>query len=335
MEDRGERRRKAGLALISRTMLPSPEGSRPRHRPAPAGDGFFRAASATCAALIPLLLLMLVATLVWKAWPAMHRFGLRFLISDAWNPVTGDYGALSSIYGTGASTLIALLIAVPSSLLIAFFLVELAPPALSRPVGAAIELLAAVPSIIYGMWGLFVLSPILSRHVQPFFGASGLPIFSGPPMGIGILTAGLILALMILPFMTAVIRDVFALVPAVVKEAAYGLGATSWEVARQVTLRYGLQGVIGAGVLGLGRAIGETMAVTFVIGNEHRLAASLFAPGNSIASTLANEFSEASDPLHLSSLISLGLILLAASVVIQGAAHLWLARVGRRMGAWR
>jgi phosphate transport system permease protein len=305
--------------------------------PSPAADRVFRAAAALCALSVLALLALLVLTLAWKSLPAARAFGVGFLWSGAWNPVTGQYGALSSIYGTLVSTAIALLLAVPLSLTIAFFLVELAPPALSRPVGVAIELLAAVPSIIYGMWGLFVFAPLMSRHVQPALArlGGGLPLFAGAQMGIGVLTAGLILALMILPFMTAVVRDVFALVPPVVKEAAYGLGATTWEVARQVTLRYGLQGVIGAGVLGLGRAIGETMAVTFVIGNEHRLSASLYAPGNTIASTLANEFSEASDPLHVSSLILLGLILLVLSVGVQGAAHVWLSRVERRAGAWR
>lgn len=303
----------------------------------PAADRVFRSAAVLCALSVLVLLLLLVATLAWKSLPAVRAFGAGFLWSDAWNPVTGAYGALSSIYGTLASTLIALLLAVPLSLTIAFFLVELAPPAVSRPVGVAIELLAAVPSIIYGMWGLFVFAPLMSRHLQPALArlSGGSPLFAGAQMGIGILTAGLILALMILPFMTAVIRDVFSLVPAVVKEAAYGLGATKWEVARQVTLRYGLRGVIGAGVLGLGRAIGETMAVTFVIGNEHRLSSSLFAPGNTIASTLANEFSEASDPLYVSSLVFLGAILLVISIGIQWAAHSWLARVERRSGAWR
>ena len=303
----------------------------------PVADRVFRSATVLCALSVLLLLLLLVSTLVWKSLPAVRAFGAGFIWSNAWNPVTGAYGALSSIYGTLATTLIALLLAVPLSLTIAFFLVELAPPFVSRPVGVAIELLAAVPSIIYGMWGLFVFAPLMSRYFQPALArlAGGSPLFAGAQMGIGILTAGLILALMILPFMTAVIRDVFSLVPPVVKEAAYGLGATKWEVARQVTLRYGLRGVIGAGVLGLGRAIGETMAVTFVIGNEHRLSSSLFAPGNTIASTLANEFSEAADPLYVSSLVYLGAILLVISVGIQWAAHSWLARVERRAGAWR
>ncbi len=308
-----------------------------RRIPSPAADRVFRFAALLCALLVLLVLLLLLSTLAWKSLPAVRAFGVDFLWTGAWNPVTGTYGALSSISGTLASTSIALLLAVPLSLTIAFFLVELAPPAVSRPVGVAIELLAAVPSIIYGMWGLFVFAPLMSRHLQPMLGrlSGGLPLFAGAQMGIGILTAGLILALMVLPFMTAVIRDVFLLVPAVVKEAAFGLGATKWEVARQVTLRYGLRGIIGAGVLGLGRAIGETMAVTFVIGNEHRLSLSLFGPGNTIASTLANEFSEASDPLYVSSLVYLGAILLVISIGIQWAAHSWLARVERRAGAWR
>ena len=325
MEGRGALRREGSVALIERRV------------PHPAADRLFRSAAGLCAFSLLLLLLLLVVTLAWKSLPAARAFGAGFIWSDAWNPVIGAYGALSSIYGTLVSTLIALLIAMPMSLVIAFFLVELAPPAVSNPVGAAIELLAAVPSIIYGMWGLFVFAPLMSRYLQPALArlGGGVPLFAGAPMGIGILTAGLILALMILPFMTAVIRDVFVLVPPVVKEAAYGLGATKWEVARQVTLRYGLRGVIGAGVLGLGRAIGETMAVTFVIGNEHRLSSSLFAPGNTIASTLANEFSEASDPLYVSSLVSLGAILLVISVGIQWVAHSWLARVERSTGGWR
>ncbi|HEY5999843.1 MAG TPA: phosphate ABC transporter permease subunit PstC [bacterium] len=324
----GALRREGGLAL-------SHPGA--RRVPSPAADRLFRAGAGLCALSVLLILVLLVATLAWKSLPAIRRFGPAFLWSDAWNPVTGTYGALSSIVGTLASTLIALALAVPLSLTIAFFLVELAPPAVSRPVGLAIELLAAVPSIIYGMWGLYVFAPLVSRHVQPALARAGggSPFFGGPQMGIGVLTAGLILALMVLPFMTAVIRDVFSLVPHVVKEAAYGLGATTWEVARQVTLRYGLHGVIGAVVLGLGRAIGETMAVTFVIGNEHRLSLSLFAPGNTIASTLANEFSEASDPLHVSALVALGAILLLLSAGVQCAAQLWLSRVERRSGAAR
>jgi phosphate transport system permease protein len=284
------------------------------------------------------LFLLLLAAILWQlaasSWPALVKFGPAFLWSDAWNPVTEDFGALSSILGTLLSTLIALLLAVPMSLVIALFLVELAPPALARPVGTAIELLAAVPSIIYGMWGLFVFAPWMADHLQPFLGEhlGFLPLFQGPPIGIGVLSAGIVLALMILPFITAVMRDVFQMVPAVVKEAGYGLGSTTWEVTRQVTVRYGLRGLVGACLLGLGRAVGETMAVTFVIGNSHRLSASLFAPGNSIASSLANEFAEASDPLYLAALVELGLVLFLMAFALQAGTHLWLRRLERRAG---
>jgi len=227
-----------------------------------------------------------------------------------------------------------MVLAVPLSLVIALFLVELAPPALSKPVGYAIELLAAIPSIIYGMWGLFVFAPFMSAYIQPalagYFGF--LPLFSGPPMGIGMLSAGIILALMILPYISAVMREVFSMVPAVVKESAYGMGATTWEVTYKVTVRYGLRGLLGASFLGLGRAIGETMAVTFVIGNDHRLGLSLFSPGNTIASTLANEFAEASAPIYLSSLMELGLILFLITLLIQMLAQLWLHRLQKGTG---
>jgi phosphate transport system permease protein len=264
---------------------------------------------------------------------AVAKFGLGFLVSDAWNPVTGDFGGLSSIFGTAASTLIAMLIATPLGLVIALFLVELAPPKLSAFFGSAIELLAAIPSIIYGMWGLFVFAPFMANHVQPILGKylGFLPLFQGPPLGIGMLTAGIILALMILPYISSVTRDVFMMVPPVVKEAAYGVGATNWEVTRGVTLRYSLSGIVGAGFLGLGRAVGETMAVTFVIGNNHQISASLFASGNSIASTLANEFTEASDPLYLSSLINLGLVLFIMTLLFQAAAQFWLWHIGKKM----
>jgi phosphate transport system permease protein len=217
---------------------------------------------------------------------------------------------------------------------IALFLVELAHPVLSKVVGNAIELLAAIPSIIYGMWGLFVFAPFMAEHVQPLLGRTFgyLPLFQGPPMGIGLLSAGLILALMILPFISAVMRDVFILVPQVVKEAGYGMGSTTWEVTRKVTIRYGMSGMVGACFLGLGRAIGETMAVTFVIGNDKRIAASLFAAGNSIASTLANEFTEADDPVYVSSLVALGLVLLTITFIIQAITQVWLWRLKKKSG---
>ncbi len=271
---------------------------------------------------------MLLALIV-GAWPAMVRYGADFIVSSEWNPVTQEFGALSSIYGTLVSTAIALIIALPLSVVIALYLVELAPQTLGRLVGYAIELLAAIPSIIFGMWGLFVFAPFMADHVQPWLGEylGFLPLFKGPPMGIGMLSAGIILALMILPFITAVMRDVFAMVPPVVREAAHGAGATLWEVTRKVTLPFGAKGLLGATFLGLGRAIGETMAVTFVIGNDHSISSSLFSAGNSIASTLANEFTEASEPIYLSSLVELGLILFVITLIIQVFAQLIVSRL--------
>jgi len=289
-------------------------------------------------ALSALLILALMIGIFWELLSnsrlAIQKFGFKFLVSEVWNPVTQEFGAASSIYGTLVSTAIALLLAVPLSLAIAVFLVELAPPAISRLVGYAIELLAAIPSIIFGMWGLFVFAPFMAEHIQPGLSkALGfLPLFQGPPMGIGMLTAGIILALMILPFISAVARDVFRMVPAVVKESAYGLGSTTWEVTRKVTISYGLRGLLGAAFLGLGRAIGETMAVTFVIGNDHTISKSLFSPANSIASTLANEFAEASEPLYLSALVKLGLVLFAITILIQIIAQLWLKKIGQSFG---
>lgn len=299
------------------------------------GDIIFRLLTGTFALMVLALVTAIFIELIRESSVSISKFGIGFLWSAAWNPVTKEFGALSSIYGTIVSTLIALLIAIPLSLVIALFLVELAPPFLARPVARAIELLAAIPSIIFGMWGLFVFAPLMSDHVQPFlqgiFGDMGL--FSGPPMGIGMLTAGIILALMVLPFTTAVMRDVFSLVPPVLKEAAYGMGSTTLEVTHKVTIRYGLRGLMGAFFLGFGRAFGETMAVTFVIGNDHRLSASLFAPSNTIASTLANEFSEASDPLYLSSLIELGLIMLVITLLMQLAANRFVNKLQRDRGA--
>jgi phosphate transport system permease protein len=297
-------------------------------------DATFRAVTMAAAGLVLVIVVGLLVELTLGARQAIVEFGPAFLVTDHWNPVGREFGALSSIYGTLVSTVIAMVLAVPVAIVIALFLVELAPPAVARPVGMAIELLAAVPSIIYGMWGLFVFSPLLADHLQPFLGKhlGFLPLFSGPPMGIGMLTAGIILALMILPFMTAVMRDVFQMVPAVVKEAAHGMGSTTWEVTRKVTVRYGAVGLVGALFLGLGRAVGETMAVTFVIGNSHRVSPSLFAAGNSIASTLANEFTEASEPVYLSSLVYLGLVLLVLTLAIQTAAQLWLKRIKKTLG---
>jgi phosphate transport system permease protein len=302
-----------------------------RFRTSARGDRTFRGLTLVCSLLVPLLMLGIGFDLLVSSWPALKHFGWHFFVSQEWNPVTPQFGAASSIFGTLVSTLIAMLIAVPLSLAIALFLVELAPPRLSRPAGTAIELLAAVPSIIYGMWGLFVFAPFMSHYVQPFLGGTlgFLPLFQGPPMGIGVLTAGIILAFMILPFISAIARDIFQLVPNVVKESAFGLGATTWEVTYKVTIPYGLVGLIGSVFLGLGRALGETMAVTFVIGNAHRISASLFAPGNTIASTLANEFSEATEPLYISSLIALGLVLYIITYLVQVGSQMMLRRMYR------
>jgi len=269
---------------------------------------------------------------------SLEKYGVSFLWRQDWDPVKEQFGALVPIYGTLLTSFIALLIGVPVSFGIALFLTELSPPWLKRPLGTAIELLAAIPSIIYGMWGLFVFAPLFQAYVQPGLIATlgqipGLaPLFEGPPLGIGMLTAGLILSIMVIPFISAVMRDVFELVPPMLKESAYALGGTTWEVVWRVVLPFTKIGVVGGIMLGLGRALGETMAVTFVIGNAHRLSASLVAPGNSIASALANEFTEAVGDLYFSSLIELGLILFAITTVVLALSKLLLSRLARREG---
>lgn len=299
------------------------------------GDLIFSLATSASAWLVVVLMAGMLVLLAWNSRKAIEAFGPEFLVSQSWDPVKKVFGAASSIYGTLASTAIAMLIAAPLGLVTAVFLVEVAPPRISRVVGGALELLAAIPSIIFGMWGFFVFVPIMADYVQPGLAdwLGWMPLFTGSKHGLGILTAGIILALMVLPFVCAVSRDVLALVPPVMKESAYGLGATTWEVTKQVSLRYGLLGIAGGMFLGLGRAIGETMAVTFVIGSNHKLSASLFDAGNTIASTLANEFAE-SDPgsLHQSVLIELGLVLFAITLVFQVAAQLWLRRLRRNGG---
>jgi phosphate transport system permease protein len=292
-----------------------------------------------CAALSVLAILSgVIIALVIGAAPALRQFGFGFVASERWNPVTETFGALAPIYGTLMTSLIAMLIAVPLGLLIAMFLTELCPQSLRRPIGICIELLAGIPSIIYGIWGLFVFAPFLQQTLQPFLidtlGVVPLigQLFAGPPYGIGVLTAGLILAIMVLPFITSISRDVFEAVPPVLKEAAYGLGCTTWEVARYVVLPYTRVGVIGGVMLGLGRALGETMAVTFVIGNAHRISASILAPGTTISATIANEFTEAVGDLYTSALIALGLILFMITFVVLAAARYLLLRVERRLG---
>jgi phosphate transport system permease protein len=292
-------------------------------------DRLFRAATAAFALLILLLIAAMAVVLYRKGHIALATFGLKFLWTSQWDPVRGAFGALPNIYGTVVSSLIAIAIATPVGIGVAVFLTEMAPPWLAKPVGLAIEMLAAIPSIIYGMWGLFVFAPFLAAHVLPAVKrvAGGMPLFSGPPLGIGMLPASLILAVMILPFITSVGRDVFSLVPAVDKESAYGLGATKWEVVRSVVIPHTRTGLIGATFLALGRALGETMAVTFVIGNTHQISASLLAPGCTIASTLANEFSEAVSDLHVASLIELGFILFLITTLILALAKFLLWRI--------
>ena len=279
-----------------------------------------------------------IVALVFGAWPAIQTFGFGFLTSHSWNPVTEQFGAIAPIYGTVVTAAIAMLVAVPLGLMIALFLTDLCPMWLRRPIGIAIELLAGIPSIIYGIWGLFVFAPFLQRTVQPalidLFG--NVPIlsdlFAGPPYGIGILTAGLILAIMVLPLVTSISRDVFDTVPPVLKEAAYGIGCTTWEVFRYVVLPYTRVGVVGGVMLGLGRALGETMAVTFVIGNAHRISSSVLAPGTTISATIANEFTEAVGDIYTSSLILLALILFVITFIVLAISRYLLLRVERRIG---
>src|SRR5438105_4853371 len=302
------------------------------------GDVGFRILTRAAAITVLALLGAVILSLVSGSLPALQAFGLNFLIEERWNPVTENFGALAPIYGTLVTSGIAMAIAVPLGLLIAVFLTELCPIWLRRPTGIAIELLAGIPSIIYGIWGLFVFAPFLQQTVQPFlitvFGPVPVlsSLFEGPPYGIGVLTAGLILAIMVLPFITSISRDVFDAVPPVLKEAAYGVGCTTWEVVRFVVLPYARVGVLGGVMLGLGRALGETMAVTFVIGNAHKISASLIAPGTTISATIANEFTEAVGDLYTSSLIALGLILFVITFIVLAFARYLLLRIERRIG---
>ncbi|HEX5958734.1 MAG TPA: phosphate ABC transporter permease subunit PstC [Hyphomicrobiaceae bacterium] len=301
-------------------------------------DAVFHALTRAAAYAVLALLGGVIVTLVSGALPALQKFGLGFITTQRWNPVTEVFGGLAPIYGTVVTSVIAMLIAVPVGLMIALFLTELCPPLLRRPIGITIELLAGIPSIIYGIWGLFVFAPFLQQYVQPYLIAAfgNVPIlsvlFAGPPYGIGMLTAGLILAIMVLPFVTSISRDVFEAVPPVLKEAAYGIGCTTWEVFRNVVLPYTRVGVIGGVMLALGRALGETMAVTFVIGNAHRISASILAPGTTISATIANEFTEAVGDIYASSLIALGLILFVITFFVLAVARYMLMRIERRIG---
>ncbi len=311
-----------------------------RARSGPWADLVFGWLAKGAALLTLCLLLAILASLTISAWPAIEKYGFSFLTSTTWDPVKEEFGGLVMIYGTLATSFIALLIAVPVSFGIALFLTELSPAWLKRPLGTAIELLAAVPSIVYGMWGLLVFGPVLATYVQQpvqaaFDGVPYLGAFvSGPPVGIGILSAGIILAIMIIPFIAAVMRDVFEVTPPLLKESAYGLGATTWEVVSKVVLPYTKTGVIGGIMLGLGRAIGETMAVTFVIGNFNQLdSLSLFQAANSITSALANEFAEAGEGLHQASLMYLGLVLFFITFVILSLSKLLLAQLRKNEGS--
>ncbi|CAG9932518.1 phosphate ABC transporter permease subunit PstC [Candidatus Nitrotoga arctica] len=302
-------------------------------------DILFRNVTRLSAFAVLVLLIAIIVSLIIGSLPSIKAFGFSFLTSAEWDPVTEQFGALVPIVGTLVTSAIALLIAIPVSFGIALFLTELSPRWLRRPLGIAIELLAGIPSIIYGMWGLFVFAPLFADYVQPWLieklGPLPIlgPLFQGIPMGIGVLTAGIILAIMVIPFIASVMRDVFEVVPTLLKESAYGLGATTWEVMWHVVLPYTKIGVAGGIMLGLGRALGETMAVTFVIGNAHKLSASLLMPGNSISSALANEFNEAVGKLYTSALVELGLILFLITFIVLSLARYMLYMLTKREGS--
>ena len=321
----------ADIALVERSAAQ-------QGRASSRGDIVFRALTFLFALLVLLILGGVIVALVDGALPALRTFGVSFLFSDVWNPVTEKFGALAPIYGTLVTSAIAMLVGIPVAFGVAVFITEICPIWLKRPLATMIELLAAIPSIIYGIWGLFVFAPFVQQYIQPNlidslgqipgFGA----LFAGPPLGIGVLTAGFILAIMVLPFISSIMRDVFETVPAILKESAYGLGATRSEVVRQIVLPYTRIGVVGGIMLGLGRALGETMAVTFVIGNAHRISVSILQPGTTISASLANEFTEAVGDLYLSSLIALGFILFVITFIVLAMAKLMLLRLQQRAG---
>jgi len=304
-----------------------------------ARDTRFRLLTLAAALLVLAIFAGVMASLLIGAYPAMRQFGWGFVTNEAWNPVTEKFGALASIYGTLVTSVLAMFVAVPVGIGIAIFLTEICPRPLRRPIGIAIELLAGIPSIIYGIWGLFIFAPWFQEHVQTSMIElfADIPylrdLFAGPPYGIGIFTAALILSIMVLPFISAVTRDVFETVPSVLKEAAYGLGCTTWEVMWRVVLPFARSGVVGGSMLALGRALGETMAVTFVIGNAHHIKSSVFAPGTTISATIANEFTEAVGDLYFSSLIELGLILFFITFIVLASAQLMLRALEARAGS--
>jgi phosphate transport system permease protein len=308
--------------------------ARARARRSVAEDRVFYWMTLFSAILVVVMLVGVLVSLVVGAWPALAKFGPGFIWTERWSPVKQIFGALTPIYGTLVTSLIAMLIGIPVSFGIAIFLTEICPEKLRRPIGMAIELLAGIPSIIYGLWGFFFLAPFLQTTVQPFLirTIGNLPVigalFGGAPYGIGLLTAGIILAIMVLPFITSITRDVFQTVPVLLRESAYGMGMTTWEVCRHIVIPYTRVGLVGGIMLGLGRALGETMAVTFVIGNSHNISASLLAPSTTISATIANEFTEATSDLYTSSLIALGLILFVITLAVLGLAKWLLARTG-------
>lgn len=305
-----------------------------RHKADKAGDALFKGTAYFFALAVILLMALIFIVLLKESWLSLKTFGLGFFVSTDWDPVSGSFGALPAIWGTVVSSIIAIVIALPISLGIAIFLTEMAPKSLKGPIGSAIELLASIPSIIYGMWGLFVFAPLLSDYVEPYLVdyLGFIPLFRGAPMGIGMLPAGFILAIMIIPFISSVTRDIFQMVPAMLKESGYGVGATKWEVIGKVVIPYTKSGIIGAVILGLGRALGETMAVTFVIGNSHEISLALLNPATSISATLANEFTEAVEEIYLSSLVELGLILFVITFVVLALAKLLIKRTALEGG---
>jgi phosphate transport system permease protein len=321
----------ADIALIGRSAAQ-------RQRAGSIGDVVFRALTFLFALLVLLILGGVIVALVDGALPALRTFGVSFVVTEVWNPVTEKFGALAPIYGTLVTSAIAMLVGIPVAFGVAVFITEICPLWLKRSLATMIELLAAIPSIIYGIWGLFVFAPFVQQYIQPaIIGTLGqVPgigaLFAGPPLGIGVLTAGFILAIMVLPFISSIMRDVFETVPAILKESAYGLGATRSEVVRQIVLPYTRIGVVGGIMLGLGRALGETMAVTFVIGNAHRISTSILQPGTTISASLANEFTEAFGDLYRSSLIALGLILFIITFIVLAIAKLLLLRLQKQAG---
>jgi phosphate transport system permease protein len=335
----------SGDAAMTETAMPRAEMTTDRvaarskaARRFAGSDNLFRNLTLGAAIIVLLILGGTIVSLIQGSLPAFRAFGFGFFVTEVWNPSDDKFGAGAAIYGTIVTSIIAMAIAVPVGLGIAIFLTELCPPQLRRPIGIAIELLAGIPSIIYGVWGLFVFAPFLQQYVQPgliglFENVPGLnTLFAGPPYGIGVLTASLILAIMVLPFVTSISRDVFETVPPMLKESAYGVGCTTWEVVRNIVIPYTRVGVIGGCMLGLGRALGETMAVTFVIGNAHNISSSLLAPGTTISATIANEFTEADGVLYTSSLIALGLILFMITFVVLAFARLMLMRLEVKAG---